>query len=82
METFLEVGSGRRRRGVEAALLGRLQESLTMTLQLTETEQVMTRAPPTVTWPPEVRSIWGGGTYLAGGISVSVYLVNILLAVH
>ena len=49
METFLEVGSGRRRRGGEAALLGRFQESLTITVQLTETEQVMTRVPPTVT---------------------------------
>ena len=45
-------------------MLGSSQERLTITVQLTETEQVITRVPPTVTCPPEVRSIWGGGTYL------------------
>ena len=46
METFLETGSGRSRRGGRAEGLGRFQESLTICDQLTDTEQVNTSFSP------------------------------------
>ena len=62
METFLETGSGRSRRGGRADGLGRFQESLTICDQLTDTEQVRTSFSPMDTWLPEVRAMVGGGT--------------------